>query len=559
MFKVGNQTVHGSLSYDKDNVMIKFPYNKTLLRYVKSAEGRRFDPETKSWIAKVSYRTGWVLAMMKGQNVYATYDQPLKEHPLPEEYANVKIWKHQIELYNHALTRKRSIIAGEAGSGKSLVALMVASYLNQETWLVSTKNALLSFKLEIAKWGCKTPIKMFTYDGLLKHLEAYSGAAPKVLILDEASKIKNVSTLRSRGVKALTDAMRDEHGTDCYMLLMTATPSPRAPTDWWPLAETACPGFLYEHNVKTFERTFYIIQEQLSISGDKYPVKLGIRDNADKCDVCGVLNTEHGVEHPFVPSVNEVARLAKRLDGLVTVKLKKECLDLPEHIIRIVRLKPTVEMLRMAKQIKSEPDKAVVKLLKLRQLSDGIDFPTPKWEFVNWFIDTYDARCVIWAAFKASVDKLVSHLTSNGWAVIQIDGRGIALHGLEVDEATALRAMDISSFDYLENLERIPKLAVIANPGSGGMSYTFTAAPAALYYGNDFNGENKMQSMERIHRGGMDPNRAATTYELIVLPEDMLVLDNLSTKKNLQAITMKDIEEYVFDPERCEKFEGDFL
>jgi hypothetical protein len=43
----------------------------------------------------------------------------------------------------------------------------------------------------------------------------------------------------------------------------------------------------------------------------------------------------------------------------------------------------------------------------------------------------------------------------------------------------------------------------------------------------------------------MDENRGATIIDLIHLPTDLLILNNLKQKKNLQDITMDNIREYL--------------
>jgi hypothetical protein len=47
-----------------------------------------------------------------------------------------------------------------------------------------------------------------------------------------------------------------------------------------------------------------------------------------------------------------------------------------------------------------------------------------------------------------------------------------------------------------------------------------------------------MQAEDRGHRPGMDLNRGLTIKDLIMLPTDQLVLDNLKNKKRLQNLTM---------------------
>jgi len=75
------------------------------------------------------------------------------------------------------------------------------------------------------------------------------------------------------------------------------------------------------------------------------------------------------------------------------------------------------------------------------------------------------------------------------------------------------------------------------------MAYTFTMSPLCIYYSNDFSGEARMQSEDRGHRAGMDTNRGYRVIDLIHLPSDQLVLNNLKIKKKLQGLTMGELQD----------------
>lgn len=83
----------------------------------------------------------------------------------------------------------------------------------------------------------------------------------------------------------------------------------------------------------------------------------------------------------------------------------------------------------------------------------------------------------------------------------------------------------------------------VGHPGSAGMGLTLTASPAIIYYSNDFNFESRIQSEDRIHRLGMDVNIGATIIDIINLPSDKMVLENLNKKRILQSISMGEIED----------------
>jgi SNF2 family DNA or RNA helicase len=100
-------------------------------------------------------------------------------------------------------------------------------------------------------------------------------------------------------------------------------------------------------------------------------------------------------------------------------------------------------------------------------------------------------------------------------------------------------ALDI----FQDKLEEFPRVCFIGQPGAAGMGLTLTASKSIVYYSNDFNAESRIQSEDRIHRLGMDVNKGATIYDLVHLPTDLLVLNNLKAKRRLQSMTMGQVSE----------------
>jgi hypothetical protein len=125
-----------------------------------------------------------------------------------------------------------------------------------------------------------------------------------------------------------------------------------------------------------------------------------------------------------------------------------------------------------------------------------------------------------------------------------VDGRGYAGEsekGEVIDSDVLLDAMDLSNPKYQELLDIYPRVCFIGNPQAGGMALTLTASPTALFYSNSFSGEARIQAEDRIHRVGMDKNRGCIIKDIVMLPTDQLVLDNLLKKKRLQSLTLGEI------------------
>ena len=130
------------------------------------------------------------------------------------------------------------------------------------------------------------------------------------------------------------------------------------------------------------ERLAFMVEQQFDAG--TFKKRIGWKDDERKCAECGETREEgpHELDgvtdpddyHKFVPSTNEVAYLYERLKGLVTIKHKKDCLDLPDKRYRKIICKPTASILRVAEAIVQAAPNAVTGMTLLRELSDGFQY-----------------------------------------------------------------------------------------------------------------------------------------------------------------------------------------
>ena len=112
--------------------------------------------------------------------------------------------------------------------------------------------------------------------------------------------------------------------------------------------------------------------------------RIGWKDDETKCKVCGQHRDEgpHDLTdladpeefHPYAPSINEVAYLFERLKGLVIIKHKKDCLNLPDKRYRQIVCKPNASTLRVAKSLLEAAPNAITGMTLMRELSDGFQY-----------------------------------------------------------------------------------------------------------------------------------------------------------------------------------------
>jgi len=648
MFRAGSYRYPVTITIRDDRFFFSFGYNPKLIAEIKAMQGAKWhgfeEPPIKQWSVPITDRNAFQINYLMERNPYAKFDAPLVEITTKRP-----LYTHQRETKAFILTRKTCIVAEEMGLGKSLAAIEAieeAGYRGEdEVWWVAPKSGIYAVERELRKWETCIRPRLLSYPALVKIIKQWQPGirAPKFVVFDESSKLKNPTSQRTQAAMHLAKSMRSEWQDKCFIVLMSGTPAPKSPIDWWAQCEIAQPGFLKEGDLFKFKRRLCIIEQKESISGGVFPHVVTWLDNENKCAICGKLDADQPLHmkaepiafsgldlakvlkdapedrnnwpHPFVPSSNEVKRLYSRMNGLVLVKFKKDCLDLPEKRYEIIRVTPTVDILRAVKLIKATSKRAIEALTRLRELSDGfqytnkvtgskicdvcmglktVDHPTPrdgidpaapgyvfrKEDFVistipclacdgvgnvpiysrdinevkspkdQVFIDEMDlhediGRLVVWGGFTGTIDRLIMIAHQYGWATLRfdktVDARDETDAPASVDKY--LDAMDYSSKYKEKLLEEVSKLVFIGNPEAGGMGLTLTASPTALFYSNSFKADARWQSEDRGHRAGMDMNRGYTVKDIIHLPTDEFVLTNLLKKRNLQNLTMGELEE----------------
>jgi SNF2 family DNA or RNA helicase len=362
----------------------------------------------KVWSALDTCRNNFQLDFLTGGNPYAWWERPLVEHIYERP-----LRAHQELMANHCLTYHFKILAAEMGTGKTLASIEVLERSGFENWWwVAPRSGLNAVDLEFVKWGLRFSPELMTYNGLTTKMKNWTPGdpAPRGVIFDESSRLKGPNSQRSKAAQALADAIRREYGMDGYVILMSGTPAPKKPTDWWKQCEICYPGFIKEGTAKAFEHRLRIHVPK-TIDGSTFWHPVAWRDDEERCNICGefrwIENTDkddieregrwkldcdgerlenpvHNLEddfgcihedaHIWEPSKNEVAFLSERLDGLALPLMLKDCWDLPELQYREVELEPSTTIKRVAKALLAQATTAIQGITWLRELSDGFQY-----------------------------------------------------------------------------------------------------------------------------------------------------------------------------------------
>ncbi len=597
-----------TLFVDEHYIYIKFKFNRTIINFIKTMAGCKWlgfeKPPKKLWRIANNPRNWFNLQDCAGINVFEKFEQPISE----QNYIR-PLYSHQRTASDFMLAHRFCIYAGDMGVGKTLAAIEVMERSGlTDWWYVAPKSACYSVDLELEKWESKLQPQLMTYENLVKRMKTWDNAnAPQGIIFDEAQKIKTPTSQRSQAAMAVANGIRIDWENEGRVILMSGTPAPKDPGDWWHLCEVVAPGFILEGTRAKFRNRLAIISVQEAYpGGGSFPKIVTWLDDEKKCNICGQYEEEHACQdldddHIFTPSVNEVLKLDPRLKDLRIVQMKRDHLDLPDKIYRHLELEPTRKILQVAKSITANARSAAVALIRLRELSDGfqykevavgkegctvcqglgkignpmidanipedsepkmrdpdpmilcpgcggaktrnvyerttIEVECPKDEAIRDILDQHIdiGRLVIYAGFMASIDRIIKLCHAHGWGTIRVDSRGWLS---TVEERSNTELIKV----FQRQLDDVPLLAFVGNPGSASTGLTLTASPTTVYYSNDFVADNRMQSEDRIHRLGMDTNVGATIIDLLHLPSDYFVLENLKKKRQLQAMSLGDLQ-----------------
>lgn len=378
-----------SIQYADDRIwFVKSPF--ALKEEIKAMKGSRWhgnddDNPRKMWSIEDCQRNRLQLDYLAGKDVYEWFDRELIRH----EY-DAPLMPHQRDMTDAGLTYHYQIWGAEMGVGKTLSAQKLIEMSGKTyVWWVGPKTSIPNIQREFRIW--KFPfdaveVEFLSYDEMVRRIDDWQPGdrVPNILICDEASKLKNHNSQRSQAAQMLADMIRDEYGlTDGYVTLMSGTPSPKSPVDWWSLCEITWPGFLREGSARALEKRLAFLTK-MEFDAGVFAKNIGWKDDETKCNICGRHRDvgPHELDgiidpddfHKYEPSKNEVAYMYERLQGLVIIKHKKDCLTLPDKRYRKILCKPSESILRVAAVIANSAPNAITGATLLRELSDGFQY-----------------------------------------------------------------------------------------------------------------------------------------------------------------------------------------
>lgn len=347
---------------------------------------------------------------------------------------------------------------------------------------------------------------MLKYEGLVLQILM---DRPMAMALDESTKIKNHASLATKAIQRVKVKA-------VARFILTGTPITQGPMD-------AFSQFLFLDEDILGHHNFYSFKAEYAISG-------GFRGR----EIVGYRNLD---------------RLSKKIEPWSYRVLKKDCLDLPEKVYRVVELEMSATQQNLYDQMRRESileyqgmvlsaPLALTRLLRLQQITSGF-IPV---------IDEFGKQ----QGFKnldgpklAACLELVEEAIANGQKIIiwcrfieELMAVAAAVPPGAVAYYGAVSAADRqAAVDAFQNDEKVK--IFIGQIQTGGMGITLTAATCVIYMSNTFTLSERLQSEDRPHRIGQ---RNVVTYIDLTCKAtvDGFVIKTLRDKKDIADVITGD-------------------
>ena len=411
-----------------------------------------------------------------------------------------KPFKHQEKTAEFLTLHKRAFVFNEAGTGKTAATIWAADYLMKKK---KVKKALIICPLSIMEsawlgdlfriamhrsaaiaYGAaarrKEIIKgdydfvIINYDGVEIVVDEIVEAGFDLIICDEASALKNVSTRRWKKISSIVKM-------NTWLWLMTGTPAAQSPLDAYGMAKLVSP--------------------------DRVPRTAGAWRDMVMSNV---------TQYRWVPKPRSKEMVFKALQPAIRFT-KAECLDLPEvtYITRDVEL--TAQQKRYYQELKSEmlftaageevtAINAASSINKLLQISCGavytdgqqvLEFDvSPRLRVLKEVLDETEHKTLVFVPYRHTIELVKAFLEKNEVTSEIING----------DVSPGKRAEIFNKFQTQSD----PKVLII-QPQAASHGVTLTAADNVVFWSPVTSLETYLQCIARIDRVGQK-NKMTVTH-----------------------------------------------
>lgn len=372
---------------------------------------------------------------------------------------------------------------------------------------------------------------------VVKEVRLFLNAAQAMTVIDESTRIKSPSGVRTKNILALTPLSR-------YRRILTGTPVTQSPLDVFSQYSFLDPDLFGTRSFTVFRSRY---AEMMDVS---HPLVQHIMRTQQLRYAPALIATD-SLGHAIYKNLRELKSLT---DPHTLRVLKKDCLDLPPKIYTRIPIemheaqaKAYADLKRRLKSGLIATDTAGRPLTKLNSImylqrilcgtlpgvmtEDGKDAQllppdkNPRVQALLADLAETDEQAIIWCRFTDDIRAVTDALAAayGPAAVVQYFG--------ETSKDDRVQAID----RFQDGSARF----FVGNPQAGGTGLTLTAAGQVHYYSNSFKLEDRLQSEDRAHRIGQHKTVRYVDYE-VEGTIDSKILQALHEKKNVADVITGD-------------------
>lgn len=489
----------------KENAIeIVFPYRPDLVALVKSFDGRKYHPGTKSWIIPLAGSAGSikllqdrgftiepeVLEAVKRDEEQAKEAETLAVLPDTEFTTSLPLFPYQKVGSSFLWKIGSGLLGDEPGTGKTIQVLALVEKAKagkvlvfcpavlKHQWAAEIEKFLPDTKVQIIegvkevrddKWHAEARFYVANYELLLRDFDSMNCREWDYILADEATKISNPRAKQSKAIKKLRSRCR---------VAMTGTPIANRAEDCWNLIDFCQPGafgnywsFLGRYCLKNdFGGIFaYQNMDELRDKLRRYMIR------RTKEEVLPELPKKIETDVPFVLS-DEEKKLQKQIKMEILHEIEKTDINKIEYPMRL--------------------QFTIAKFNRLRQLADSLELLGENKKSTK---------------LEVLKELLPEHLESGHKVIIfsefskmcEILDREFANHGLVMITGNVPNEDRQPLLDKF-NADPDCKICIMSSAGAYGLN--ITAASIIVNYDLPFSLSKLEQRIGRAHRIGQKKN-----------------------------------------------------
>lgn len=528
-----------------------------------------------------------------------------------------ELYAHQKEAVAQFKDSNDIALFFEQGCGKSATALAIADYkffnkqiqqlliiapndvhkqwaqeqvplwltANNHTVCLFGRNGLKKFVAPDASTHCLgvicTNIDTFSTADKWKQLAEWARSKPTMIILDEATSIKNVNSNRTQriltcfnditrtGRSILTSKKHDNCQVRC---VLTGTPVTNGPMDLWSIMEFVRPNFFGRnwHNFKQYYGMFTMLS--VGTAKGMQQIKVLLNENTWRgiklCSDYAMANQVFGIsqdtyftvqsQDKYVGPYKRADELKEKLDTVAIFKKIVDCIDMPEQVFITKKLSMNDAQLQAYKQMLTEQmalydghlitaQNKLTMATRLQQISSGFICDKAQNYDINDEQDIMPDQITWLGKTNPKIEAICRDVAESDKPLLIITrytAEAAKLYEVLKDEYSTMLYTGWKKTGTIEDFKEGKFDILVANIRCLAYGFNLQNSHTILYYSNTFSMELREQSQARIFRSGQKRTCAYIDY-IFENTIDEKILDALKNKKNMLEYFREHPEENI--------------